>query len=337
MKILFIVLLLLATKVYGNEEAQSLCDLYAAKADLTSSLVSSPYVYGSNNENSTATLAIGYSLAGRSKGKLAKEIADAKCNSAVSTTALDNIQRWMLISIHKTGARAEIISLIEAKKLAQDHLDLLDKQLKAQVATLNDYNNAKQVLLAIESRISALKIILAEPSIPIDVSNIRDLILKSKESEGKIAELSAKQEALNAWDVVIAGGAQKDLLDTNSSVAPFIGLSFKWSFGNYNISHSIEDIKQKTERAFNNNQAGYTKTAERLFLKVEELSIAEKDREIIILNAIADVDRLINTFKNINTALAISTRLALETQKLISISELKGIQARLDRYNTVKN
>lgn len=337
MKKLLLILLFLTSNVFAKEEAQALCDLYNAKAELTSSLISSPYVYGSNNENNTTTIALGYSLAGRSKGILAKEIAEAKCLSATSISELDNIQRWVLVSIHKFGAKAELVSLLKARDLAKEYIVLVEKQLKAQVSTLNDYNSANQILLAIENRINVLKTTLAEPSLPIDTSNIKELLVRARESEGKIAELSAKQESLNAWDVVIATGAQKNLLESDSNISPFIGLSFKWSFGNYGVKESISDIKKKTEIAFSASQSGYVKTADRLFAKVNELLIAEQEREILILSVIADLDRLINTFKDINTALAISTRASFDLQKLIHISELSGIRARIDKYSGIKN
>jgi hypothetical protein len=50
--------LFISFNAYAVEEPDALCDLYKAKAELTSALAASPYIYGSSNENSTATVAL---------------------------------------------------------------------------------------------------------------------------------------------------------------------------------------------------------------------------------------------------------------------------------------
>jgi hypothetical protein len=327
--------LFISFNAYAAEEPDALCELYKAKSELTSALAASPYIYGSSNENSTATIALGYSLAGLSKGGLAKDIANAKCESVINTYSLDEQQRWALVSVHKAAAKSEIVLLLKAKELSLENVAHIERQLKAQTATLAEYTSAKQVSIAIDNKITQLKAILAEPSQPIDLTNVKSLLDKARVSEGKVAELIAKQESIEGWDVILGAGAQKDLNNTNSEVKPFVGLTFKWSFGNYGVNDSIANIRNKTEKVFNSSQVGYAKSAERLLYKVEELLVVEKSREELLLNAVEDTNRILLSFKNIDTSLAISTRKALEVQSLVYGAELAGVRSRISKYSDI--
>jgi hypothetical protein len=337
MKKLALLLLCFSLNSYSAEEVDSLCDLHKAKAELTSSLLSSPYIYGSNNENSTATVAIGYSLAGRVKGNLTKEIAAAKCESLAVTTLLDEQQRWTMVSIGKSGAKAELIALLSIRDKAREVLELSEQQLKSQTVTINEYTAAKQILLGIDSRIFLLRTILAEPSQPVDIGNINILLGKARSSEGLVAELTAKVEAENSWDVVLAAGAQKDLAVSGSSTSPFVGLNFRWSFSGMSTKDSIAKIKDKTEIAFSSAQGGYVKTADRLIGKIEELLLADKSREQVLQDNISDTDRILVSFKNVNSALANNTKRALEIQNGVYRAELLGVKARIEKYSGIKN
>lgn len=337
MKKILLILAIISFNAYASDEVTAICDLHKAKAELTSSLLSSPYVYGSNNENNTASLALAYSLSGRVKGNLAKEIAIAKCDSQAVTSILDDQQRWAFAFINKAGAKVELVELMKARAKAKEVIDLTEQQLKSQVVTIAEYNSAKQLLLSIDTRINALRLVLSEPSQPVELNNINILLGKAKSLEGTVAELTAKMEAENSWDVTLAAGAQKDLANNNSSVSPFIGLNFRWSFSGLSTKGAVENIKSKTEAAFSSTQSGYVKTSDRFFAKIDELVQVDKDREKILLDNISDTDRLLSTFKGVTSSLAINTRTTLELQNMLYKAELVGVQARLSKYSGIKN
>lgn len=336
-KIGCILTLLVPLLVNANEEVDAICELNKAKAALSASILSSPFIYGSNNENSTAVLALGYSLSGRNKASLVKEIAEVKCTSAASTNSLEEQQKWILITVYKAGARAEVVTLIEARELAKKHLEFIDKQLAEKIATINEYNSSRQILISIENKISSLKAVLAEPSLPLNKINFKEVLDNAKISEGKIAELMAKQEAQNAWDITLAAGTQKDLADTTSKIAPFLGISFKWSFSNVGINESISTIRSKTENLYILNQSGHAKVLERLLEKINEMLNIERERETLLLDIIEDNKRIIKNFSNLESVVAITTRKTMEVQNLVYIAELSGIRARIDKYSGIKN
>jgi hypothetical protein len=311
------------------------CELFKAKADITSSLLNMPYVYGSSNENSTATLALGYSIGGYNRSGLVKEIAAAKCASLATTSTLEDQQKWILLNVYKIGARDEYKGLVAAKAKAVEHLALLEEQLKTQNITLNEYNASKQVLLNIEEKINAVRLVLAEPSEPVDFANIKMLLAKAKESDGRIAELTAREEAATAWDISVGVGTQKELSNIDSSVKPFVGVNFRWSFGAIGMDSKVAKVKEKTEQLFVESRAGYVQNASRLLTKIVEVNKLETDREVILTQAMNDTKRLITAFKDLDTELANSTKRALTIQAMIIISELDGIRARLQKYQEI--
>lgn len=316
-----------------NTLADPICELHKARAELSATVLGSPYAYGSSNENGTATMALGYSLAGRNKAQLARELADAKCASLESTTILDEQQKWTMIAIHKAGAKNEVVLLLKSREMAKSHVELVERQLKAQVATLGDYNSARQVLTAIDSRILALKMVLAEASVPVNTNNVKDLLSKAKASEGTVAEIMAKQEAADAWDVVLGAGAQKNMLESSSEIKPFVGLTFKWSFGNVGVKESVANVRNKSEEAFVGDPRGYVKTADLLITKLQETLVVERERETLLADIVQDTNRILETFKGIDTALAQSTKLALEIQSGIYSAELAGVRTRIKKLD----
>ena len=334
-RLILLILLLISFQAKAVSDVDTACELFKAKADITSSLLNMPYVYGSSNESNTATLALGYSIGGYNRGALVKEIAAAKCASIATTSTLEDQQKWVLLNVYKVGARDEIKGLIAAKAKATENLALIEEQLKSQNVTLNEYNAAKQVLLNIEDKINGVRLILAEPVEPVDFANIKTLLSKAKESEGRVAELTAKEEAAAAWDVSFGVGTQKDLNNVDSSVKPFVGVNFRWSFGALNMDSKVAKVKEKTEQLFVENRAGYVQNSSRLLTKVVEVSKLESDREKILDQAIKDTKKLIMTFKDLDTALANSTKRALTIQAMVIIAELDGIRARLARYQEI--
>jgi hypothetical protein len=266
MRFLVLILLLVSIKAWaGGSEAA--CDLIKAKADITSSMLTSPYVYGSNNESNTATVAIGYSISGLKRGGVVQDLAEAKCVALASTMVLDEQQKWILLTVYKAGAKEEIKALSIVKAKAKDYIDLVEQQLKTQNATLSDYNTAKQTLLAIEERINLLRAILAEPTEPIDILSIRRLVEQAKAAESKVAELAAKEEASGSWDMSVVAGTQKDVY-LNGPIQPFIGLNFRWSFSSMGMNDRIARIKTLSEKVFTEDKAVYTKYTERLMNKI---------------------------------------------------------------------
>lgn len=315
------------------EESVAMCDLFKAKAELASSILSSPYVYGASNESNTASLGIAYSLSGRSKGNITKEIAETKCSLLANTSLLDEQQKWAIISIQKAGAKSELSELIKHRASILETLNFTKEQLDAKAVTLNEYNNIRQIQLAVEYKIIGLRTILAEPSQPVDISSIKTLLDKARSLDGKVAELEAKLNADNAWDVTFSAGAQKELAgNDNSGVSPFLGLAFKWSFGAYGIGDNISKIRNKAESAFSSNPNGYVVVSKLLFSKVEELLKVENIKETTLVNSITELEKIVTPLKGIDSMLAISSRKILEIQILIQKAELIGVQSRISKY-----
>lgn len=335
-KLILILSILISTNTLA-QNSDALCELTKAKAELSASILSSPYVYGTNNESNTGTLALGYSFSGLTKGNLEKEIANTKCDMLAVTSLLEEYQQGILTAILKVGARAELVELLKAKTLAQEYSDILSKQVEAKTATILDYNNSRQILAEINNKLDNIKRILAEPTLAVNMQDIPELLTKSKILEGKVAELTAKREAENSWDVTIAAGAQKDLAQINSSVGPFVGLSFRWSFGNYGVKDSINNIRSKAEDAFSTNMFGYAKNIERLVQKLNSLSLVEEDRREILNKNIKEIEVMLSNIGGINTSTAISNKYLLEIQLLVMKAELAGINARLNKYLSIKN
>ena len=327
-------LLLLITSHAFAGEAETACELFKAKAAITSSLLASPYVYGSSNESNTATLALGYSLSGRSRGNLAEEIAQAKCESFASTSVLEEQQKWILMSVYKMGARDEVKGLLATRLKVLENIDLLEAQLKTQNTTLTEYNSAKQMLVNIDSKISQLKMLLAEPTEPVDFSDIKKLLGKAKTADSKVAVLTAKQEAASGWDVTLNAGTQKDLVN-NSAITPFAGVTFKWSFGNMGMDDKIARVQSKTEQLFSESKGGYVQNANRMMQKITEVNALEAEREQALSLAINDTKKLMMTFKDLDTLVAVNMRRALSIQAMTYIAELDGIRARRAKYTEI--
>jgi len=330
--ILLTLLLLFSLKSFADNDAT--CDLIKAKADITSSILTSPYVYGSNNESNTATLAIGYSISGLRRGGIVQDVAEAKCIALASTSVLDEQQKWILLTIYKAGAKEEINSLMIAKVKAKTHIELIEQQLKTQNATLSDYNTANQILLNIEEKINQQRIIISEPIEPIDTLNIKKLVEQARFSEARVAELMAKEEAGNSWDLSVVAGTQKDLY-LNGPIQPFIGVNFKWSFSNWGMGEKIAKVKAKSEQVFNESKSGYTKSIDRLMLKISELSKVEEDKRNILDISTKNTKRLITSFQGVDTYLANNNKQVLIIQLMTQLAELEGIIARQTKYTEI--
>ena len=62
MKKLLLALAFIIPNAYADESTNAICDLYKAKAELSSSILGAPYIYGNTNEANTASMGIAYSL-----------------------------------------------------------------------------------------------------------------------------------------------------------------------------------------------------------------------------------------------------------------------------------
>lgn len=340
-KLLAILLVSAFTNVYGSE-AEIACDLERAKAEVLASTVEAPYLYGSvsNAANDRgATLGAGYSLSGRSKGKLMRESANAKCSAIAATIQLDEQQRWLLANIRKAGARSELKSLLEARQKMNEHITALDLQLKNQTITAAEFNSAKQTQANIEDRINGIRLLLAEPTQPINIVGLRNLIDTARNNIARAAELDAKIQAENSWDISAVIGGRKEFGDNprpdrsnNPPGDPFVGLTFRWSFGAEKSYSAVRTVKQKTEELFASSKAGYAQTIDRLVAQINEFVRVESDRETFLDGQHKETNNWIASFRRVDTALAINSKRALEIQALVQKSELDGIRRRLADY-----
>lgn len=341
-KLLAILLIPLSVTTAAGTEAEIACDLERAKAEVLAATVEAPYLYGSvsNAANDRgATLGAGYSLSGRLKGKLMRESASAKCSAIAATIQLEEQQSWLLTTIRKTGARAELKSLLEARQKINEHILALELQLKNQTITAAEFNSAKQTQVGVEDRINNIRMLLAEPTQPINIIGLKNLIDTARNNIARAAELDAKIQAENSWDVSAVFGGRKEFGDNpwpnrnnNSPGDPFVGLTFRWSFGAEKSYSAVKTVRQKTEELFANSKAGYAQTIDRLIAQINEFVRIESEREIFLDNQYKETNNWISSFKRVDTALAINSKRALEIQALIQKSELEGVRRRLAEY-----
>lgn len=328
----------------SQEEIDVACDLEKAKAEITASILESPYAYGSINNapnDKAATAGIGYSLAGRSKAKAIREAADARCTAVAATLELDEQQRWTMLSISKAGAKAELVVLLEAKKRSDEQLLFIRSQLKAQTVTLAEFSGARQAQNAIDSRISQLKAILSEPSTLSASKTFRELLELAKSSTVRAAELEARAAAESAWDISAVIGGRKELGSGSPGSSssgdigrgtPFIGLTFRWSFGYSAANSAVRTVRERTERLFVISRAGYIQTADRLLSQVQDLLKIEREREAFVSSQVRETEQLLASFGSLDTALALNTKRSLELQHNIQQAELAGVKRRIAEY-----
>lgn len=338
----FLTVLLFPLASYAQTEAELACDLERAKAEVMAATVESPYIYGSVSNISNdrgATLGAGYSLAGRSRGKLMRESAAAKCSAIAATLQLDDQQKWILASIRKAGARTELTTLLEAKKQIEEHINSLKNQLTANTVTISDYNNAKQVQESIEDKINSLKMILTEPTQPVNIISIRGLIETAKYNVSRAAELDAKIQAESSWDITAVVGGRKNFGENpspdspnNKPGDPYVGIQFRWSFGADKAKDAVKVVREKTEQLFVKSQSGYVQTIDRLTQQITEANKIESERQSILQSQIQETQNWLNSIRNVNSAAAMNTRKSLEIQLSVQTAELNGIKRRLNEY-----
>lgn len=327
---------------YAQTEAELACDLERAKAEVMAATAESPYIYGSVSNISNdkgATLGAGYSLAGRSRGKLMRESAAAKCSAIAATLQLDDQQKWVLANIRKAGARTELTTLLEARKQIDEHVNSLQNQLKANTVTLAEYNSARQVQDSIEDRINTLRLVLAEPTQPINITSIRGLIETAKYNVSRAAELDAKIQAESSWDITAVVGGRKNFGDnpspnspSNNPGDPYVGIQFKWSFGADKANNAVRVVKEKTEQLFVRSQSGYVQTMDRLTQQITEANKVEQERQTVLQTQIQETQNWLNSIRTVSSASAMNIRKSLEVQLSIQTAELNGIKRRINEY-----
>lgn len=332
-----------AASAVTQDEVALTCDLEKAKAELSASILEMPYVYGSVSNQSNdkgVTAGVGYSFVGRTKAKLLREAADARCTAVAATLELDEQQRWLLVSIAKAGARAELEGLLDARKRVAEQTSFLQAQLSAKTVTINEYNAVRQAAQGIESRISQLRLTLTDPSSVSSTKTIRSLLEVAKAQTVKAAELEAKVSAEAAWDVSVVAGGRKDIQSWSPSgnsgdgkaAAPFIGVTFRWSFGGGAANKAVATVKDRTERLFAASTSGYVQSADRLLLQVTDALKAERDREDMLSKQLRETEGLLATFRTLDTALALNTKRTLELQAVVQQAELAGVRRRTAEY-----
>ena len=340
-KLSFIALLFPLT-TFAQTEADLSCDLEKAKAEVMASTVEMPYLYGnvSNDPNNDGvTLGAGWSLAGWSRAKIIREAANSKCSALAATLQLDDQQRWVVLSIAKAGAKAELIGMLDARRRAADHLEELQRQIKAQTITINEYNAARAAQAGVETKIDDLKMRLAQPTLPLNINSVRGLIETAKLNLSRAAELDAKVQAESAWDVSAVIGGRKELSGISSGSSsgsgetqPFVGITFKWSFGSGAANAAVKKVREKSDQLFGVKQAGYAQTMERLVSQISESTKVDQEREAFLQAQLKETTALLSSFKNIDTALANNTKRTLMLQATIQQAELEGVRKRLEEY-----
>lgn len=339
---LFLITALIASSAHAasQQEVDVTCDLEKARTEVTAAVLEAPYMYGSLSTASNdkgVTLGAGYSFAGKSRARLIRDAADSRCTALGATLELDEQQRWLLVAINKAGARAELETLLTARALAIEQVKLLQAQLKAQTVTLAEYNTARQVQLTIDTKMSQLKMLLAEASQPTSVKSVRGLLETAKAATTRAAELEARANAEAAWDVSAVVGARKDFtassnVNASGIAAPYVGLTFRWSFGSAGADKAVTTVKDRAERLFVVSQAGYVASADRLLSQVTEAINIEREREANLTVLLRESEALMASFKSLDTALALNTKRALSLQAIIQRAELAGVQRRITEY-----
>ena len=206
-------------------------------------------------------------------------------------------------------------------------------------STLAEYNSARQAQQGIEARISQLRLVLAEPTQPTSVKSVRGLLEVAKASTTRAAELEARSNAVAAWDVSIVGGARADIGGVKGGSAPkqvgvpYIGLTFRWSFGSSGANKAVATVKDRTEQLFVISKAGYVATADRMLEQVTEALKVEQDREGGVAAQLRETEVLLVSFRALDTALALNAKRTLELQAMVLQGELSGIKRRIAEYN----
>jgi hypothetical protein len=338
-----IALALLPLASLAQTEAEIACDLERAKAEVMAATVEMPYVYGSvsnDPNNDGVTVGAGWSLSGWSRGKIIRETANAKCSALAATLQLDEQQRWVVASIIKTGAKTELIGMLEARRRADEQLEFLKQQLEARTVTVNEYNSARSALASIESRIDELKKILAQPTLPININNVRGLVETAKVNLARAEELDSKVKAESAWDVSAVVGGRTDLGGSGSGSSssslsgstPFVGISFKWSFGSGSANAAVKTVREKSEQLFGAKQAGYVQSLDRLVAQISDSMKVDQERETFLQNQLRETSRLMSSIKSIDTALANNMKRTYVLQATVQQAELDGVRKRLGEY-----
>lgn len=342
MKKLLLIAALITSTVHATELEAS-CDLERARAEVLATVIEAPYIYGSvsNAANDKgATLGAGYSFAGRSRAKLIRAAADARCTALGATLVLDEQRRWLLVTINKAAAKAELELLLVAKVKAAEHVQLLQAQLNAQTATLAEYNAARQAQQALDSRMAQLRLALAEPSQPITERALDELLATARTATARAAELDARANAEAAWDLSLIAGGRKEFTGTSSPSftaskgggAPFVGLTFSWSFGSSAAQRAATAVKDSTERLFTVSEAGYATFANKLLERAAATLKTEQERERTLAAGLQETEAMLASLGALSTASALNVKRTFALQALTQQAELAGVRKRVSEY-----
>lgn len=341
MKLLALVLAL-PIFAYANE-LQISCDLERSKAEVQASILGSPSVYGTVGQDPLVTskniiLGVNQSLSGYKQAKKLRESAEAKCSAMRSTLLLDEYVRWSQLQVQHEGAKVELFIIERAILLAKSNISQLDAQLTAQTITIAEHTNARQTLVALESRqaelLRQLAIVMAVPP----ESNISTLLHESVEAEELAARLAAQAQAESAWDVVVSAGVRQPL--DGSKAATYGTVAFKYSFGTSSAYAAASAVGKNTAKLLVTQEGGYTQTVERQretlkgLVEAETFASATAARQIEHLSTVRASIVGIETALAQNTLRALSLQLkSLEADKVGADTRLKGYKKLIDQLS----
>jgi hypothetical protein len=287
------------------------------------------------NDN-TISAGVGYSFSGRSKARLIREIADAECEYTAAVSILQDYQRWVIPTIEKSAARAEVQKLAEAKDLLERTKALATKQLASNVITITEYNNIRQSYVEVVNRILDLKSILSTPTDPIAISKLLSIVDKVKSSEARVISLKAELEDQSSWDVSVSTGLAKEFNGSSadpSKVLPNIGVTFRWSFGGGDTR--VARVSETAKLAVSSDKHSIANSQVVLFNLIETDIGNIQEKLNGLKQLVEENESVLQSLKGLETSQAIKTRIDLEIQTVLYKAEVAGLTVKLaeiDKY-----
>jgi hypothetical protein len=331
-------LLLIPFAVHANE-AQLACNLERSKAEVQASTLSAPAAYGSAGQDTNAgdknvIVGISQSFSGRSQASLIREAAQAKCDAIKATTQLDEHARFAVLQVRRDAAIAELSVVERAILLAKSNIALLDEQLRAQVITINQHTEARQVLFALEARQANLLRTLSVVVVPPQNATVQSLLEVSRISESQAARLSAKASAETGWDVVILAGGRQPLTGDQKANA-FGTITFKYSFGTSSAQDAAKRVGTDTAALLAAQQGGYTQTIIRQRQELQSLIETETLASATSSRQLAHLNQVLSSLVGLDTVLALNTRRVLDLQIKSLEADLASANVRLAGFTSL--
>lgn len=332
-------LLLLIPFAAQANEAQLACDLERSKAEVQASTLAAPAAYGSvgqdaNTGDKNVIVGISQSFSGRSQASLIREAAEARCDAIKATTQLDEHARFAVLQVKRDAAIAELAIVEKAIELAKSNITLLDQQLKAQVITINQHTEARQVLVALESRQANLLRTLSVVVIPPQNATVQSLLETSRISESQAARLSAKASAETGWDIVVLAGGRQPISGDQKAGA-FGTITFKYSFGSSAAQDAATKVGADTAALLAAQQGGYTQTIIRQRQELQLLAEAEILASATVARQLVNLRQVYSSLAGLDTVLALNTKRTLDLQIKSLEADFAGANIRLAGFTSL--